>query len=180
MSATSPRVVQVDADPGRSVAAQSLLDRLDDPQTAAALHQLLDNAELLAMGATMIEELLRRSETIAGNVSSTLAEVRSAAGPGLAGAGSTAADLGALLPSLVTALPQLTALLDGPLLKAQSTRSLEQLVASLSEGLEEARRAPDHKPGIRALLGELRDPDTARGLSALLAVARSLGRRVTG
>ncbi len=174
MTTTSPRKTAAAVEPGRSLAAESLLQRLDDPKTAAALHQLLDNAELLAMGVTMLDELLRRSETIAGNVSSTLAEVRGSAGPGAEGA---AADLGALLKTLKQGLPTIAGLLDSPLTQPQTMAALDTIASALTEGLEEARTLSPHKLGIRGLLSELRDPETARGIQTLLAVARSVGRR---
>jgi ABC-type transporter Mla subunit MlaD len=177
MTTTSPRKTPSALDSGRSLAAESLLQRLDDPKTAAALHQLLDNAELLAMGVTMLDELLQRSETIAGNVSSTLAEVRASAGPGAEG---TAADLGSVLKTLKEGLPTIAGLLHGPLGQPRTIAALDTIAGAVTDGLGEARTRPPHKLGIRGLLAELRDPETARGIQALLCVARSLGRRATG
>lgn len=174
MTTTSPRKTAAAVDPGRSLAAESLLQRLDDPKTAAALHQLLDNAELLALGVTMLDELLRRSETIAGNVSSTLAEVRASAGPG---AGENATDLGSMLKTLREGLPMIAGLLDGPLTQPRTIAALDSIAGAVAEGLDEARTRVPHKLGIMGLFAELRDQETARGIQTLLGVARSLGRR---
>ena len=158
--------------------ADSLLARLDEPRTAAALHDLLDNAELLAMLATMAEGLLRRSETLTGNLVASLAEVRTSSGlADLDGLRESAAQLGALLPLLTALTPALTSLLDSKLAEPTTIDALGTLAGAVAEGL--AAPAVARKPGALGLLGVLKDPDTARGLDVLLGVARALGRRTT-
>lgn len=158
--------------------ADSLLARLDEPRTAAALHDLLDNAELLAMLATMAEGLLRRSETLTGNLVASLAEVRSSSGlADLDGLRETAAQAGALLPLLPQVTPALTSLLESRLAQPATISALGTLAGAVAEGL--AAPASDRKPGALGLLGALKDPETARGLDVLLGVARALGRRTT-
>ena len=158
--------------------AESLLARLDEPRTAAALHDLLDNAELLAMLATMAEGLLRRSETLTGNLVASLAEVRSSSGlADLDGLRETAAQAGALLPLLPQVTPALTSLLESRLAQPATINAVGTLAGAVAEGL--AAPASGRKPGALGLLGALKDPDTARGLEVLLGVARALGRRTT-
>ena len=158
--------------------AESLLARLDEPRTAAALHDLLDNAELLAMLATMAEGLLRRSETLTGNLVASLAEVRSSSGlADLEGLRESAAQVGALLPLLSQVTPALTSLLGSGLSEPRTIDALGNLAGAVAEGL--AAPASGRKPGALGLLGALKDPDTARGLDVLLGVARALGRRTT-
>lgn len=55
---------------------EQLLDRLNEPRTLEALNRLLDHAELLAFSAASLDGLVRRSEVIVENVTSTVAEVR--------------------------------------------------------------------------------------------------------
>lgn len=57
---------------------EQLLDRLNEPRTLEALNRLLDHAELLAFSAASLDGLVRRSEVIVENVTSTVAEVREA------------------------------------------------------------------------------------------------------
>ena len=99
---------------------------------------------------------------------------RGSAGPGVEG---MAADLGSLLKTLKEGLPTISGLLDGPLTQPQTIAALDTLASALTEGLAEASSVPTHKLGIRGLLAQLRDPETARGIQALLAVARALGRK---
>ncbi len=51
---------------------EQLLDRLNEPQMLEALNRLLDHAELLAFSAAFLDGLVRRSEVIVDNVSSTI------------------------------------------------------------------------------------------------------------
>lgn len=160
-----------------STPAETLLARLDDPVTAAALHDLLDNAELLALLAGMVNGLVRRSETITANLAEGLADVRTAATAATGGAGVRAAagDLGPLLAVLPAALPALRALLDSRLARPETIGALATVSGALVEGLAETP-AP-RRTGVRSLLADLREPETSRGLATLLRVARALGRR---
>ncbi|MDN5272852.1 hypothetical protein QTO31_12820 [Chloroflexus sp. MS-CIW-1] len=62
----------------RLLNASALLERLNEPQTAAALHLLLDKAELLAFSVSAVDSLLQRGETIADNVAASVHELRAA------------------------------------------------------------------------------------------------------
>lgn len=161
----------------QSAAAESLLARLDDPRTASALHQLLDNAELLAMLAGMLDGLIRRGETVSANLASGLVEARTAAASAGVNAGegrATAAELAALLPAMRAALPGLQTLLSSRLLEPQTVGALETLSGAVVQGM---RAAPAEKSGLRGLLASLRDPETASGIQTLLAMAKAVGRR---
>lgn len=162
---------------GAASADGSLLARLGDRATAAALHQLLDNAELLALAVSSADGLLRRSETITDNLVSGLADVRTAAAASLGGGGgapgadgttggpdlrATAAEVAALLPALARAAPTLRVMLD-----------------AVATGVEEAK-APPARRGLGALVAELRGLDVRYGLRVLLGVARALGRARSG
>ncbi len=62
----------------RRAGVEQLLDRLNEPRTLDALNRLLDHAELLAFSAASLDGLVRRSEVIVENVTSTVAEMREA------------------------------------------------------------------------------------------------------
>ena len=58
--------------------AEQLLDRLNEPRTAAALNSLLDNAELLAFSVSAVDGLIRRGDRLASNVAESVADLKSA------------------------------------------------------------------------------------------------------
>ncbi len=69
---------------GQAVAvtpADSVRDRLDDPQVAAALNTLLDHADVLAVLVSGLDGFVRRGDTITETVSSAVAEFRGASRP---------------------------------------------------------------------------------------------------
>ncbi len=141
------------ATPPRSASPEALLERLSDPRTAEALHQLLDHAELLAYSAGALDGLLRRGETITDNVAASLEEVRQAI-PAERGAilGELAA-LGNELPALTTTAHQLARLSAEPEFQATLT----------------ALRDPATLQALNQLLGQLEL--VAFGLSALTSLA---------
>lgn len=161
-----------------------LLERLDDPGTAAALGQLLDHADLLAMLVTGLDGFLRRGDTITEAVVDGVHELRSAAGSTpspLAGV-----DVKALLASLTTlssglagATPTLNALLTSSLMTDRRTATtLELMGEALVEAKEADAKSPSAPTGVFGLLRVLKDPDVARGLGLLIQVAKALGRKL--
>ncbi len=148
----------------------ALLRRLEDPKTAGALHDLLDHAEALALVVTMVDEVLHRGDVLTGNLASTIGEFRSSFTPGNLDVGGVAKDLRNLLPML-------QALQSSSLLQPAMLAAVDTVGLALSEGLADAKVTPARKPGVRTLLADLRDPDTFRGVTALLCIARALGRR---
>lgn len=104
--------------------AQSLQNRLNDPQTAAALNQLLDNAELLAFSVSALDGLLRRGDVIADGIAESVADVKAAA-PQLD------ANLGEQLGRLLEQLPQLLDLTN-QLATIASSPEFKQLLDTLS------------------------------------------------
>lgn len=94
--------------------AEALLDRLNEPRTAEALHKLLDHAELLAFSAGSLDSLVRRSDVIVENVAAGVAELR---GSIPASAPVSSADVGRLLqqlPQLIDLTSQLSTLAAKP------------------------------------------------------------------
>ncbi len=93
---------------------EQLLDRLNEPRTLEALNRLLDHAELLAFSAASLDGLVRRSEVIVDNVTSTIAEVRDALPPAPAVDTAALARLLHDLPRLLELTNRLTALTATP------------------------------------------------------------------
>ncbi len=158
-----------------TVAARPGLDglaaRLDDPDTAAAVHDLIDHAELLAMLVTMLEGVLQRGESLTANLSGSLAELR-AEFTGGAELRAELGDLSGLKDTLHVALPALRAVAASRMVQPATIQALDAISGAMAEGLA----APERPTGLRGLLGGLRDPETLRGLGMLLGVAKALGR----
>ncbi|WP_287157800.1 DUF1641 domain-containing protein [Chloroflexus sp.] len=109
----------------RPLNAHALLERLNEPQTAAALHRLLDHAELLAFSVGAMDSLLQRGDVIADNVAAGVHELR-AAFPDDGGA------MAAQLMRLSRTLPQLTTTVEQlAMLTAQP--AFQRLLATLSK-----------------------------------------------
>lgn len=171
---------------GQAVAvtpADSVRDRLDDPQVAAALNTLLDHADVLAVLVSGVDGFVRRGDTITNTVSTAVAEFRGASAAGIPGADalkgvdlqSLASSLATLSGSVVGATPALNTLLSSGLTDPQAAQVLASLGDSLVDGKAGAANPPK---GLYGLWKATKDPDVARGLGFLLAVAKSFGRRV--
>lgn len=171
---------------GQAVAvtpADSVRDRLDDPQVAAALNTLLDHADVLAVLVSGLDGFVRRGDTITDTVSSAVAEFRGASTAGIPGADalkgvdvqSLVSSLATLSGSVVGATPALNTLLSSGLTDPQAAQVLASLGDSLVDGKAGAANPPK---GLYGLWKATKDPDVARGLGFLLAVAKSFGRRV--
>lgn len=119
--------------------ADQLRARLDDPQTAQALNQLLDNAELAAFSLTALDGFLRRGDTIADNVATSIAEAKAALP-------AESATIGAQLPHLIQLLPQLTTLMT-QVTQLTSTPQFAQLLALLNN--------PNTLNALAQLLGQI-------------------------
>jgi len=173
---------------GQAVAvtpADTVRDRLDDPQVAAALNTLLDHADVLAILVSGLDGFVRRGDTITNTVSSAVAEFRGASAAGvIPGADalkgvdlqSLVASLATLSGSVVGATPALNTLL---LSSGLTDPAAAQVLASLGDSLVDGKAGAANPPkGLYGLWKATKDPDVARGLGFLLAVAKSFGRRV--
>lgn len=171
---------------GQAVAvtpADTVRDRLDDPQVAAALNTLLDHADVLAVLVSGLDGFVRRGDTITETVSAAVTEFRGASAAGIPGADalkgvdlqSLASSLATLSGSVVGATPALNTLLSSGLTDPQAA----QVLASLGDALVDGKAGAANPPkGLYGLWKATKDPDVARGLGFLLAVAKSFGRRV--
>jgi hypothetical protein len=127
------------ATPHRSASAEALLDRLNEPRTAEALHHLLDHAELLAYSAGALDGFIRRGELIADNVAASLDDVRRAIPPESGAYLGELAALGKELPALTATATQLARLSAVPEFQAtlaalrdpETLQSLNQLLGKL-------------------------------------------------
>lgn len=87
---------------------ERLRQRLDDPQTAETLLQILDKLDVVALGVTSVDGFLRRGDEIIENISESVHDVRGLVPQGELGVQRAATILGDSLPILIEALPQLT------------------------------------------------------------------------
>jgi hypothetical protein len=152
--------------------AEVLRARLDDPEVAAALLTLLDNADVLALVVQSLDGLLRRADVISSSVESGLGDVRALADSARFLVEPTR-KLAEKAPDIADAA---TALLDSGMLNREVVTLLGQFAAALIAGREAAQRNGTTVSGLRATLRVLKDPEVARGLGLLVEVARSLGR----
>ena len=169
---------------------ERLLARLDDERTAAALEQLLDNAELLAFAVAALDGFLRRGDEVIEAVAESVGDLRGAAQG--AARSASAVELAAALPRLrdianramahhtLEAITQLTdaavPVVESGLLDPKLVRTLADAGRSLATAYEGARTARPEPLGALGLVRATRDPDVQRGLGFLVAVARDFGR----
>lgn len=152
--------------------ADVLLARLDDPEVAAALLTLLDNADVLAFVVQSLDGLLRRADVISDSVESGLGDVRALADSARFLVEPTR-KLAEQAPGIADAA---TALLDSGMLNRDVVTLLGQFAAAVLAGREASRRNRTTVSGIRGTLNVLKDPEVGRGLGLFVEVARALGR----
>ncbi|MEO1443182.1 MAG: DUF1641 domain-containing protein [Chloroflexota bacterium] len=165
-----------------ATAQEQLLERLNDPQTAAALNSILDNLELIAFSVSAMDGFLQRGDAVIEAVSSGVRDVKES------------------LPSeqidLLTSpdfVPQMTELLKTGAQLAQITQSEEfqallqsgvlapetlKVVGQAGDALVESKNADIEPPGILDLFRALRDPDVIASLGFLLAFSKAFGKKL--
>jgi len=153
--------------------AEALRARLDDPQVAAALNTILDNADVLALAVASVDGLLRRGGTITENLNDGLNDVRAIA--------QSAAFLREPTRRLAQEAPEIAdaaeALLDSGMFNREVVTLLGQLALSIVEGTEQAQRRQTTVSGVVPLYKALKDPDVARGIGLAIEIVRALGRK---
>jgi hypothetical protein len=164
--------------PGDAVVA-----KLEDPRVAAALCDLLEHADLLAVLVTGLDAMIRRGDTITGGLAKAVGDWREAMAE-TAGDGEPV-DLTKLASSLRTlsaavsdATPGLEALFRSALTDPRAVDVASSVARSIIAGAEAAKREPAKPMGAFALLRTLKDEDVARGLNFLIHVARAFGREL--
>lgn len=159
----------------------ALLSRLDEPRVVAALNNLLDHADLLAILVVGLDGLVQRGDVISGALADAFGELRSDGSqsalasldlPKLAGS------LRTLSGAMVEATPALEALLKSDLTDPRVIGVISTLARSVIKGTELARTEPMKSSGVFALMRALKDDDVAHGLGFLIQVARVFGREL--
>jgi hypothetical protein len=149
--------------------------RLDDPQVAAALDDLLRHADLLATLVDGLDGLVRRGDVITDSVADAVGELRGAAPWAGTDLPELARSIGTLSGAVVGATPALNTLLTSHLTDPRAVEVISQLAAALVEGRDRVHDGEPAPTGVLALLRALRDPDVARGLGFFLQVAKAFG-----
>ncbi len=154
---------------------ERLLDRLDDPRTAAALHTLLDNAELLAVMVSGLDGLARKGEVVGDTLAEVLEEARAAVRATGLDPMTTSRQLATLIPSLAAASPAINRIVESPIVDPEPIDVLSETAVALVNGLR-AAQSNETRIGVTGLLRATRDEDVQRGLGFLVEVARVFGR----
>ncbi|HMQ54038.1 MAG TPA: DUF1641 domain-containing protein [Anaerolineae bacterium] len=87
---------------------ERLRQRLNEPETAEALLNILDRIDLVAFAVDSVDGFLRRGDVIIDNISDSVQEVRGLASVPNLDVEKTVSALSESLPSLIEALPQLS------------------------------------------------------------------------
>lgn len=165
-------------------AAEQLLDRLNEPQTAESLNRILDNLELIAFGVTAVDGFLHRSEAVAESVAAGVTEIKAAAPDSLG-------NILTLLPRLMDMLPQMTVLVEQVvtlskmpefqrLLDVLSNPQTLEAIISIVNNIELIaflvtamdgfiQRADTIADNVAASLADVKPADSASSFNALLA-----------
>lgn len=167
--------VQLSAEPRPE--AVRLLDRLEDPRTASALHTLLDNVELLSVVVRGLDGLARKGDVIGDTLAEVLHEVRAAGRSTGLDPLLTSRQLATLIPTLAEASPAIQRILASPIVEPEPIDVLSDAANALVIGLK-AAQAKDTRVGLRGLMKATRDDDVQRGLGFLVEVARAFGRHL--
>jgi hypothetical protein len=152
-----------------------LVERLAEPQTAAALHTLLDNAELLAVILSGLDGLARKGEVIGDTVAEVLGEVRAAGKATGLDLRTTSHQLATLIPTLADAAPAINRIVESPIVEPEPIAVLSEAATALVKGLRRAQTT-NTRMGVRALWKATKEDEVQRGLGFLVEVLREFGR----
>ena len=159
----------------------SLMERLDDPQVAAALTNLLDHADLLAILIVGLDGLVGRSETIGQTLVEGLTDLKGIAGNGDGDVVASLTTLSAALPKLAPMVAEvadsglLDSVLDSGIADPAMITEVSRIGRGLTAGAAAAREQPIEVTGIFSAMKLLKDPDIQRAVSYFAAVAKSIG-----
>ena len=170
---------QVAQTPGDALAA-----RLDDPQTAESLNQILDHVDLLAVVVTGLSGLVSRGDTITDSLSDGMREFagleQSFDVAGLLAAAKQFSDaapkLLEMLPKLLEMLPMLERLLSSDIVDPQVIDLGSAVARAAVTGAQQSQGASVR--GVRALLRVLKDDDVSRAMGFVFSVAKALGQQL--
>lgn len=171
-----PAVGAANGDSSHPEAAR-LLERLEDPRTADALHTLLDNAELIAVLVSGLDGLARKGEVIGDTLAEVLEEARAAGRSTGLDVMTTSRQLSTLIPTLAAASPAINRIVESPIVEPEPIDVLSETAVALVRGLKAAQTNDTHM-GVAGLLRATREPDVQRGLGFIVEVAREFGREL--
>lgn len=162
----------------------ALVSRLEEPNVVAALNDLLDHADILAVMVVAMDSFVRRGDAIADAFNDAVGELRGMF-PGSDKEPKELVDLGGLASSLATlagplteAAPALRGILRSDLTSPQTIDIITRFGRALVNGSDAARTDPTKLSGAFAVVRALKDDDVARGLSFLLHIIRAFGREL--
>ena len=159
------------------MAVELLVDRLNEPRTAAALNSLLDQVELLAVIVSGLDGLARKGEIIGDTLAEVLAELRAAGDATGLDLRKTSTQLATLIPALAEAAPTITRIVESPIAAPEPIAVLSEAAEALVKGLTAAQQNQT-KVGLGGLMKSLRDDDVRRGLGFIIEVLRVFGSHV--
>lgn len=166
----------------------TLMERLDDPQVAAALLNLLDHVDLLAILIVGLDGMVSRTETIGNSLVEGIQDLKD-----VAAANDTAmsADPGQILASLMTlssALPKVTPaitrlmdsgaiddVLNSGIVDPVMINQVTMIGRAMTSGAANAEANPVQVNGLFSAMKLLKDPDIQRAVSYFASVAKSIG-----
>jgi hypothetical protein len=155
-----------------------LVDRLNDPATAAALNSLLDNAELLATLVAGLDGVFRKGDLIADTVTEVLGQAKAAGASTGMDYRKTTEQLATLIPAVAKAAPAIHRVVDSGIVEPEPVAVLSEAAQALVDGLQ-AAQAVDAKVTPVGLLKAFRDEDVQRGLGFAIAVLKVFGKKMT-
>ena len=159
----------------------ALTTRLGDPAVTAALNDLLDHADLIAILVVGLSGLVSRGDTIADSLAEGVGEWRTASAgtlPSAEEAVQLVQRLTALSGPLVTLLPAIERLMTSDLADPRMVDIASLASRAAMRGASEASVTQARVPGLRALLRALKDDDVSRALGLVISVARALGHEL--
>lgn len=153
-----------------------LVEQLTEPETAQALHAVMDRADVLE---DLMETVDRAPDAIAMVVDMIDAEVAKAYAQGYSPEETLRETVGALgrLGELFRT-DEFQALLDSGVLDPEALNVVGSLGAALVDTQKEAKRGQTPQQGIFGLFGALRDPDVQTAIGFLTRFAKKFGQNL--
>lgn len=164
-------------------AGDAVVAKLEDPRIAAALCDLLEHADLLAVLVTGLDAMVRRGDTITDGLAKAVGDWRGAMAEAARDREPVdlprlAASLRTLSAAVTDATPGLEALFRSALTDPRAVDVASAVARSIIDGAEKARGEPARPLSAFALLRLLKDEDVARGLHFMIHMARAFGREL--
>lgn len=159
-----------------------LVNRISQVETATSILSLLDRIELLSLLLSGMDELLQRGDTIADSISDGISEMKRISTEVNSSKTISISDLisnfSKLTISLSDQAPAISALLDSGMLNNDVVDLLSTAAGAAVEANFNSRKPGSTIKGVRALLRAMKDPEVSRGITFVVELARSLGRRM--